>query len=126
VTAKQLILLVLAGLLFYSAYSRADDRPVSFGWDHPMTQTNGTGIAPADLVVTVFDQYDKEICSGDAKSGCQTAQPWDTCVTYYAVATQLSTALQSTPSSGVQSCTGPLPVYDTPPTAPALNIELGL
>ena len=91
-----------------------------------MTQTNGTVIAPADLVVTVFDQYDTEICSGDAKGGCQTTQPWDTCVTYYAVATQLSTALQSAPSSGVQSCTGPLPVYDTPPNAPVLNIELGL
>ena len=91
-----------------------------------MTQTNGTVIAPADLVVTVFDQYDKEICSGDAKSGCQTTQSWDTCDTYYAVATQLSTALQSAPSSGVQSCTGPLPVYDTPPNAPVLNIELGL
>ena len=99
---------------------------MSFGWDHPMTQVNGTVISPADLVVTVFDQYDKEICSGDATSGCQATQPWDTCITYYAVATQLSTALQSEPSSGVESCTGPLPVYDTPPTKPALSIELGL
>ena len=113
-------------LLLVSAHSAAEDRPLTFSWAANLTQTNGTVIAPADLVVTVYDQFDKEVCTGTHDGGCASTQPWDTCVTYYAVATQLSTTLQSAPSSGVESCTGPLPVYDTPPIAPVLNIELGL
>ena len=99
---------------------------MTFSWTANLTQTNGTVIAPADLVVTVYDQFDNEVCTGTHDGGCASTQPWDTCVTYYAVATQLSTTLQSAPSSGVESCTGPFPVYDTPPIAPVLNIELGL
>jgi hypothetical protein len=115
-----------AVLLLAPVCGWADDRPLTFSWAANLTQTNGTVIAPADLVVTVYDQFDNEICTGSHDGTCASTQPWDTCVTYYAVATQLSTTLQSAPSSGVESCTGPLPVYDTPPTAPALNIELGL
>jgi hypothetical protein len=108
-------------LLLFSVAAFAD-RPVVFSWNHNYQQTNGTAIATNDLLVTVYNEFDQEACTG--ATSCEITQPWDTCVTYYAVATQLSTGMQSEPSSGVASCTGPLPVYDTPPTAPVLEVQL--
>ena len=103
-----------------SGIAIAEERPISFSWQHNYQQTNGTAIPSDDLVVTVYDEADSEICSGNV--GCNTTQPYDTCVTYYAVATQLSTALQSVPSEEVESCTGPFP--PTALTMPVLEIQL--
>ena len=104
------------------AAANAEDRSITFSWDHDFQQTNGTAIPSDDLLVTVYTESDQEACTGSLT--CSTVQPYDTCVIYFAVATQLSTGMQSVPSDGVQSCTGPLPVYDTPPSAPVLKIQL--
>ena len=102
--------------------ANAEDRSITFSWSHNFQQTNGTAIPPDDLVVTVYNELDQEACTGTLT--CTAVQPYDTCLTYFAVATQLSTTMQSQPSTGVLACTGPLPVYDTPPSAPVLEIQL--
>jgi len=114
---------LIVTLLLLPVFASAE-RTVVFEWTVDYTQTNGTAIAKDDLVVTVYDEFEQEVCT-DVNT-CSTTQPWDTCITYFAVSTQISTSLQSAPSAGVASCTGPLPVLDTPPTAPVLDAKINL
>ena len=109
-------------LVLFAGAAQAQGPAFHVMWSPVTTQTDGTVIDTADVTYVIIDQNTSVPVCATAALECHIDAAWGECMLLYAIAKQISTAMESAPSNVVNACTGTRP--DFPLSAPVIEVTI--
>jgi hypothetical protein len=109
-------------ILLMSTSALAQTPVLNVSWSPVTTQEDGTVIDSSDVTYTVYNSINFNTLCQTSNLKCTIDINYSECLTMYATASQVSTALESAPSNAVTACAEPKPNY--PLSAPVISVTI--